>query len=472
MTNQINEGRIRELVGDEHKFLWNPLSNVTMTVRIIGSIQTDDLKRSITKATRKHPLLRARVEYNEKGEAWFYSDGVSEPSLRVVNRSSDHQWQDEMMYENRIPMRIFEGPLIRFVLIHSAEVSDLMVFCQHSICDGRALVFLIRDILAYMADPNLAADPLPMPPLLSSEGVSDYFSSGKSLQKKLTGWIIEKYNAAWRKDAVAFDQEDFNNIHQAYWRNHLYKVETSEFSIEETEALITSCRARSVTVNSALAVAFLAAYREVVGEFEGNYRNVAIAVDLRNKLREPAGDVFCLYINRILFRFDHHSKESYWENVARFHKTARKLVETSNLFDSFAALEHMEPGLIDAMSSFGTMAETVPDGFSRYEKLSSFAAKTKNPANVLARRFLGKSPGLILTNLGKPSIPEQYGNLKLDRMFFAPSTDQRFPLVVGSLTAGGKLIVTLNYVDQDQEVSKSEKMGKISKRAKEILLAK
>jgi hypothetical protein len=101
----------------------------------------------------------------------------------------------------------------------------------------------------------------------------------------------------------------------------------------------------------------------------------------------------------------------------------------------------MDPTLINAMSSFGTLAETVPKGFSRYEKLSAFAADKKNQAVRLARLFMNMSPGLVLTNLGMPAIPEVFGQMTVDRMFFAPSTDERFPMVIGSLTAGGKLAI-------------------------------
>jgi hypothetical protein len=56
-NNESNPGRIRILVGDERKFLWNPLSNVIVVCRIKGPISEKRLRNAINKAKEIHPLL-------------------------------------------------------------------------------------------------------------------------------------------------------------------------------------------------------------------------------------------------------------------------------------------------------------------------------------------------------------------------------------------------------------------------------
>lgn len=46
------------------------------------------------------------------------------------------------------------GPLVRFVLVYSPQVSDLIIFAAHAICDGIALANLVRDILICYGEPN------------------------------------------------------------------------------------------------------------------------------------------------------------------------------------------------------------------------------------------------------------------------------------------------------------------------------
>lgn len=90
------------------------------------------------------------------GGIWFSTDDVQGSMLRIVPRKSDSQWFGEVQYESNILFDSSAGPLIRFVLVYSPEVSDLIVFAKHEICDGRALAFLICDIFMHVADPLLA----------------------------------------------------------------------------------------------------------------------------------------------------------------------------------------------------------------------------------------------------------------------------------------------------------------------------
>ncbi|HOI41004.1 MAG TPA: condensation domain-containing protein [Methanobacterium sp.] len=466
-NNEPNPGRIRILVGDERKFLWNPLSNVIVVCRIKGPISEKRLRNAINKAKEIHPLLSSRVVYDEDNKAYFYNDHVPEIPLRVVEWKSDNQWQEELNYENRIPFKIFKGPLIRFVLIKSSEVSDFMVYGQHAICDGRALVYLIRDMLYHTAEPDREVKRLPLPPNLSSEGLSPYSlkksSLKESLRTSLKKFMINRMNKKWRNDLVLFDQNDFENIHKAYWNENEYRIELLELSEGQTSNLISRCREQGVTVNSALSTAFLAAHHHISGPFKGKNRNVALPIDLRGRMKVP--DVFCLYISRVIFQFDYNPKRNFWQNVKRFHDTATNNINSAFLFEPLLTIEQMDPTLIDAIASFGILAETVPPGFTRYDKLSTFASDKNNEAIKLAHRFLKLSPGTVMTNLGNPDVPDVYGDIKVEKMYFAPSTDERFPLVIGALTAGGKLVVTLNYVEE----SRIDEMKKIRDMAFDLL---
>lgn len=463
-TEVVKRGRLRKLVNEERKYLWNPLSNVATTVRIRGSVPEERLRNAINKATILHPLLSSKVIYDKDNTAWFHNDNVPEIPFRVVKWKDENQWQEELAYENKIPFKLFEGPLIRFVLIKSPEVSDFMVYCQHAICDGRSIKYLIRDILTLAVEPKMEANPLLLPPLLSSEGLSS-LNSSKGYQKSLLKFIINGMNSKWERDMMTFDQEDFDNIHKAYWQEHEYRIECIELSREQTMNFTAKCRQQGVTVTAALGTAFLAAHYELCGSFKKNQKTVALPIDLRNRTKVPASEVLCLYISRIMFKYKYSPKESFWQNVRKFNAAVKNKAESDNLFEPFFRSEMFEPTLIDAMFGFGALSGAVPKGFSRYEKLSSFALKKGNIAVKMAKRFIRLSPGLVLTNLGKLSIPDVYGDMQIEKMYAAPSTDERFPLVIEALTAGGRLVVTVNYIGD----SKTELMKKMRDRALVLL---
>ncbi len=458
-----NPSKIRNLLGNERKFLWSPVANVAISARIEGNISEDRLKNAINRLKGRHQLLSSRAVYNETGEAWFSGDNVPEIPLRVVQRESDYHWLKELMAEHHKPFDIFKGPLIRFTLIKSPEISDFLVFCQHSICDGTGLSYLIRDILSHTADPDLEITPLPLPPLLSPGDLASYVRGG--FKRSMKNFFIKKMNAKWRKNMTSFDQEDFENIHKAYWQKHNYRIVFMELSEGQTKNLVTRCRQKLITVNSALCTAFLAAHGKIAGPFKGQKRNVAIPVDLRNRMKNPVGDVLCLYVGSMMLKFDYNNKKGFWQNTKRFHQRIKNDMESKNLFETFIDLESMDHTLMDAMLGFGILAGDVPKSFSKYEKLSSFASKKNNMAVSFGKKFSASIPGLVMTNLGKVNIPDTFGNLKVDKMFFAPSTSEYFPLALGVITAGGKLTLTINFVDE----AITERMVQIRDCAMDIL---
>jgi len=146
-------GCVRRLSNVERMFLWSIQSNVSMAARVVGDMSEKDLLRAINAARRMHPLLGAKVIFDNQHNAWFSTDNVPETILRTVPRTSDTQWVEEIQREYIAPFEVETGPLIRFVLVYSEQVSELIAFSNHCICDGVALANLICDILIFYAEP-------------------------------------------------------------------------------------------------------------------------------------------------------------------------------------------------------------------------------------------------------------------------------------------------------------------------------
>jgi NRPS condensation-like uncharacterized protein len=73
----------------------------------------------------------------------------------------------------------------------------------------------------------------------------------------------------------------------------------------------------------------------------------------------------------------------------------------------------------------------------------------------------------IMTNLGKTGFPEKYGDLILKNLILMPSCSPYTELVLGVVTHGGKLTITLNHME---ESISSEKILKFRDWANQILM--
>jgi NRPS condensation-like uncharacterized protein len=136
------ENSKRKLTGEENIFFRAPEANVSLVIRLKGRVDEDNLKLALTGVAKIHPLLHARCITDENQDAWFIIDEPRELTLKVLPRNLDDDWKTAIQNEYRTPFDFEKGPLIRFVLLKSSETSDLLIYCQHTICDGLSLSHL------------------------------------------------------------------------------------------------------------------------------------------------------------------------------------------------------------------------------------------------------------------------------------------------------------------------------------------
>jgi NRPS condensation-like uncharacterized protein len=403
-------GCIRRLSNVERLFLWSFQTNIAVSARIVGDVKEEKLEQAIDMVCRMHPLTRCRITFDEHHDAWFSGYSVPRAALRIVPRTSDSQWFDELRREYQVPFEPEVGPLIRFVLVHSSEVSELMVFSEHCICDGTALANLIRDILDCYADPKREVSVIP-PPV-----ITDYLQKkdGFSISTIIGSFFINRYNNQWLKKPYYISQEDFNEIHAAYWEKYRYSIALLQLEPEESHDLAVRCRENGVTIGFTMAAAFLAAYYEVIGPLPKSKRTVSTPFDLRRHFKEGNIDGFCFLSGGFNFPFVYDQKNSFWKNAADLHRIIQGRVKA--LDNSGLDMESFNPTLIDAFFNLAPYIKNVQNAFNKTENLSAFASDKKNVALKISNNVVAKLPGLTTTNLGRLDFPEVYGNLRLDRL--------------------------------------------------------
>jgi len=456
-------GCIRKMSRCERLFFMSPSCTVMMAARIKGAVDEAMFRQALEAAARKHPLLRARVVFDERHEAWFSSEGVSRVPLKVLTRSSDRQWLAELKEEARVPFAIDKGPLIRCVLIRSPEVSDLLVLCNHSICDGMALAFFVRDLLTLYADPVQEVRTLAPPDVL------DIVKPGLSIKGLLARLFIGMANRKWRKNPHRFGPEEYDALYRGYWEARRPGVVLLEFNPEESARLLAACREHGVTVGSAVSAACLAAYADVTGGFTKSQQAIMVPYDLRRRIDPPLGDVFCFCDGAVRFPFAYSTKESFWDNARHLHKEIHSRI--SVLDPSCLDIPEFEPSLTDALSAFSLFTDRVPGAYARTETLQRFIRDTGNAASAMNRNFEKNVPGFVPSNLGRIDVPETPGGLSLDRLVFLPSASELNLLILGGAGAGGRIVFTFPFVDSPAKtgISMEPELIRIRNRVLEIL---
>jgi len=455
MTDNVYKRRVTPI---ERYLARSPYSIVALVARIKGEVTEEMLAHAVSKVQQRHPNLRVRIEEDAEHRPWFTSQSVDKIPIQVVPRTSADQWIQVYHDECRVPFQFDRQPAIRFILVQSAAESELILFCHHIICDGLSLAYLARDLMVHLGDPTREVEVLPDPVPIGLDNMPEEMSLNG-----IAKFFVNRINNKWAAERVTFTQGDYEALNQAYWANYTHHMLPVELSEAQTTALVERCRAETVTVNSALTAAFVAAQGMVLGD-SPDRRSVGVGVSLRGRLPHPAGETMGFYAQAALLKFKYDTRKAFWDNARAFHRDIQPRYANKLLFQDLLAWCYLDPSILEAIH-FKRLGGLVPAFLPSHEKLAAFGQRDDTVLGVLKREKMDdlerKALGTVVTNLTRMDFSRQYGALELDRLILNPGGG--FPLVgvnlvVGAVTCSGKLSLLLEYAEQAVEAGTMEQV--------------
>jgi NRPS condensation-like uncharacterized protein len=449
MSEDLKVGKYgRKVTPLERLFSRSPYSIVTMVARIVGNVSKSMLMNAVSQVQQRHLSLRVRIVEDDDHVPWFTSEGVGEIPVEVVPRESDDHWIKVHQEAIQIPFEFDVRPPIRFILVQSPTISELIILCHHIICDGLSLAYLARDLMVHLGDPTRDVEVLPDPVPVDLDSMPEDVSLNGIVK-----FFINRINRKWDGNRIFFDRQDYRDLNEAYWANFEHQLLSIELSEAQTSALVARCRENGVTVNSALTAAFVGAQYIVQGD-RPYHSSIAVAAHLRDRLRRPVGQVMGFYAGIVMPKWKYNGRTGFWENARRFHKKVKPLFTNKNLFNDFLSWCYLEPAILEAIN-FKKLGGLVRPHQARYRKLSAFSQRDdvvlgllkRDKRESLDRIFMGTA----VTNLTRMDFPRTYGTLELDRLIMNPGG--AFPLVnvnlvLGAVTCSGKLSLVMEYAEQ------------------------
>jgi NRPS condensation-like uncharacterized protein len=431
-----------------------------MVARIKGKLSEDALRVAIRKIRQRHPLLGVHIEFDEDHQAWFASRDTSDIPFKVYPRTSDGAWLEACYEENRVPFQLDKGPLLRVIWVRGDSVSELVLLGQHAICDGTALVYLMRDLLTYLGDPSREVEVLDALPTVDRAFNLDQIKLNLILRR-----VVSQLTEIWRDNEIRFAHKDFEPL-QAVFNAGRLRFLTYELSPEETAELVRISREHGVTVNSLLYSALVSAQLEIQGTEKDYLQNILLPVSLRPHLDPPSREAVAFYAGGEAFPHKVSLKKGFWRRTRRLHSHLQKHTTIDAALGNAKRLFSLPQTWLDARAIL-FLGNKLPEPSPKYDRLLEVVEQS-SLLRRLVQRNLGEEfqIGLALTNLGRMDIPLQYGNLEVESVFFFPPTNLLAEKVVGILTVGGRLRIVVSFLEKYLE---AETASSLVSRALEII---
>ncbi|KST63732.1 condensation domain-containing protein [Mastigocoleus testarum] len=416
VTDSSRKTSICRPLGAWEKLFWlssqaHP-AHVGLTAKIRGEFSIEQLKKTLTQVQQRHPLLRVRIAFDQTQQPWFVEDPAEIP-LRIVARQGEQHWQQEIKKELSEPFVCTQAPLLRIVLLHSPNISELLLICDHCICDGISTILLTRDILQLLATPDTFLEPLSIIPAtdnLIPSKVDDNILSGNS-EFTNTSWIEQSSLNVQLLPQSPISPMSAKDNHLS--SETLSRLKFGSLSPKTTKLLICRCKEESTTIYGAICAAFSLAIARQNPSEEKHTLQCFSAINIRQYLKPMVGENFGYYAHGISIFQSFSTNEDLWEIARSFKNKLKEEMIPKKIFEDILQMQEW-------MSKNPTLTQ-VQQGITEH-----------------------LDGALSVSNLGRLQFPTQFGNLQLEAMYgpigILPGGNQ---WLVGSVTVGEQLFLTL-----------------------------
>ena len=387
--------------------------NFVMVAGISGQLAGDFLRRSLDIIQDKYALLKCKVIGLEGPE--FVSGDVPGIPLRIIDRKDENHWLEETEKEIHEPFPWAKGPLMRVVLLTSMDKCDLLLTFCHIASDATSGVAIANDLLCTLSRLSSGEDIAFKTALSLSPSSLDLLKKDLKFKPK----FLDFPGHAWR---TLYKIKELQGDGETLPEKRMTRIIQDIISEDETNRLINRCKAKKTSVHGVLCAALMqAVVEEIRFSGEGKRGPLMIScvtpVNIRKYFIRPIGEDIGYYISHALHSQLIDDRSSLWIAANRVKKSLQRELDFGRDIKGL-----LSDG--DLMTRYSSPLE-------------------------LVRGLNETYPPLAVTNMGRVDIPQQFGNLKLEKFHFAvsinPSVKNGFALAVTNFN--GLTILNFLYAE-------------------------
>ncbi|GGN04247.1 hypothetical protein GCM10010967_43960 [Dyadobacter beijingensis] len=376
-------------------------------LKITGDLDAGQLTAALARLQEKYAMLRTAIGIDAHGRPYFHMP-MARPAipLRIIERTGDEDWNHETVHELGKSFDIANGPLLRIAWLRSDRVSDLIMAFHHCMCDGGSGVALLTDLLALLDDPQADIGKAPAFQSISELVPAEILNSRRNRFKA-------RLSAALVHAGLSLGSLFISTKTKPAPRATDYLINW-KLDAERSKALFGYCKKEGVTVNTAIGLALLEAFKTVNGA--GAHGKATCPVDIRRYMPEVKRDMLFSYGLALNIGLAQSIGNSFWEKAKTLQTHVSAQMAKLNPYE-FTMIMEASHGSVHKLRRFLTYAKVGND--------------------------------FMFSNMGKLDIPAQYRHFRVDTIY-SPTVIGPFanPNTIITTTFGGQM--DFSFVSNEQ----------------------
>ena len=396
--------------------------NVVVVLPLRNGPREQTLHRALEAIQKRHPLLRSRLEAVDRG--FIFTPTPRPISLESFDRVGDSAWIEIAERELGRALDTESGPLMRCSRIAGSEdeqSSELVLTFHHSIMDATSGANVVRELLTACATIEAGRSPEigPALPLMPAE--DDLFpdtAPGGRRRPTVAGFLLRQL-----ADEVGYRLRTIGARRPPVHQSGNCRVLCRRLGVQDTTALVRSCRGRRLPLNSALNASMLLAVHRLLYDGKPTFLRHFNFADLRQVLRPRVSE----------------------EHLGSYHAMLRVTVRM--------------PAEADLWATAAEVNQRISAGARRGDTFASvrLSAAMMRPILKQRRQRMGTT---ALSYTGPSRLPRRFGSIEVSNpeIFISNLTLGPEYTAQASL-ADGKLRWNIVYLDCDMDRATADRIS-------------
>ena len=360
--------------------------NFVFVARILGQISEETLRKALDVLQDKFSSLKIRIQDGAIPE--YTTNDVPRIPLRTIAMRDEFHWQEEAEKEIDTVFPFKTGPLVRSVLLNSEKKSDLLLSFCHVPTDGISSLMVLDFLLKIIGDFSQGKPKTPLQNIPLSPASIDLLRKDLKYPNRSFS-IIERIKKKIFKPVELMPEID------TPLEKKRSRFLFAQLSKEETHKLLYLAKKEKTTAHGAISAAFFQAIIEQIRSNQnvpqrgplmlGCFSPVNIRQFFTRSVQEDIGYYISVAVHYQLI--NEHS--SLWSVARKIIKSLKKEIYFGND--------------IKILFSVNDILKQISD-----------------PYELATSIHISNAP-IVSTNLGRINLSDQYGDLKLEALYYPAS---------------------------------------------------
>ncbi len=318
----------------------NTAYNISIALRLKGTLNEEVLRASLAEIIRRHEALRTTFVLIGEQPVQVINPPSSPNLPKIVLQSSleperDAELQRLISKEAMRPFDLVNGPLLRTTLLSLDETEHVFLFTFHHIVSDGWSVFVFIHELQILYDAFLNEQPSPLPKLSIQ-----YVDFAQWQRQWLQGEIIESQLNYWKKQLAA--PIPVLNLPLDYSRPKIQTFSGGKHALALSQPLTQKLKDMSCGEHCTLFMTLIAAYSALLYRQTGQ-ANMVIGSPIAGRGRAELENLIGFFLNSLALRINLDGNPSFRELLQRVRDVALQAYANQDVpFEKL--LEEIHPG--------------------------------------------------------------------------------------------------------------------------------